>query len=708
MERTGARVKRKRVVLGVGVGLAVVGSAITGVLPGIDRAGDQLTGVVVGPAGRPIADATVTVGDRSEEARTDADGRFTLPGGAAWVTATAEGWLPRTRAATPEEELVIRVAPDGPGTVTLAFGGDVMFGRRYYDPQENGSMGGLLAPGASAEAHADLLAGVAPLFADADIAAVNLETPLVTEPYYDPLRPRPVSFHQTKDYAFASSTVVAEALKQSGIDVVGLGNNHLYDALETGVLTTRRSLVEAGFRPVQDFFGAGADPSEAWKPAVTEIDGQEVAFVGCTSILDERAGGPASEAGGDDQPLSYVAERGKGGAAQCAPDRLRRAVTEATAHADIVVAMVHGGYEYGRAPSDQVRALSDVAVAAGATMVINHHPHVVGGVRFAGGQLTAWTLGNLLFDQTMWPTFESYVLQVAVRHGQVVAAWIEPIRLQGYLPVGVYGDDASWVVSGALARSEGPWVADDGSLWLDSERSSNTQSLSAEVSGLAEIQSGCAPGAARELLWTGDFESQDLDPNSEAPLWNADEPDAYRRVDPDAGRDGGNGVLLHRGSANDSDVLLTVNHRVLVQQRNELTLLVDHRALFGDPDAQLQLSWYNDTKGGSQEQTLVTISTDGSWQTLRVDVRVPHNAVAVQPFIRLAPPEDDVSQLAVDNVRLVNWDEPGCDYLRETAALTSSALPPERGTPTLVELSVQATPVDRPQPLPPGPVTLLE
>lgn len=41
--------------------------------------------------------------------------------------------------------------------------------------------------------------------------------------------------------------------------------------------------------------------------------------------------------------------------------------------------MIHGGYEYGSQMSNRIQSLSDKAREAGATLVINHHPHVVGG-----------------------------------------------------------------------------------------------------------------------------------------------------------------------------------------------------------------------------------------------------------------------------------------------------------------------------------------
>ena len=215
-----------------------------------------LTGVVVGPDGAPIVRATVT-GPGGAVTSTDARGRFQMDRTAGWVTVRAKGWLPRSRAAAPGAAITVRLAPSSQDTVTLAFGGDVMFGRRYYDPQEDGSLGGLLSPGSSAASHARLLAWVSPLWQSADIATVNLETPLIENPYYDPTTTRPTRFHPTKDFAFASAPAGARALKDLGVDVVDLGNNHLYDALEPGVSSTLQAVEQAGFGRGVGHFGAG-------------------------------------------------------------------------------------------------------------------------------------------------------------------------------------------------------------------------------------------------------------------------------------------------------------------------------------------------------------------------------------------------------------------------------------------------------------------
>jgi poly-gamma-glutamate synthesis protein (capsule biosynthesis protein) len=361
--------------------------------------------------------------------------------------------------------------------------------------------------------------------------------------------------------------------------------------------------------------------------------------------------------------------------------------------------MVHGGFEYVREPSSRVRRLSEVARAAGATLVIDSHPHVVGGIRYDEGDLTAWSMGNLLFDQTLAATFDSYVLEVALRHGRVVGAWAEPFRLDRFVPTGVYGADADWVTRGAQSLSEGPWVEDDGSLWLDLTGESRVVS-GPGVPGLARIDVGCAPGAGRELLWTGDFEARDLLAGEEPRLFNVVAADPYRRALQDAAHDGSTGVLLHRANSQANDVILMPTHRALVSEGDRLTLLVDVRALHRGPDATVQLSWYNDTRGGSQAQTRVRIPVADGWQTVRVDVVVPRNAVAVLPMVRLSPPEHDLTQLAVDNLRLVDWDRAGCDYTQDGQATYDVTLRPGPEGPSTTAVQARLLPADVPRHIP--------
>jgi poly-gamma-glutamate synthesis protein (capsule biosynthesis protein) len=680
------------------------------------RPNQLISGQVVNLAGQPLAGASVRY-SAGETTTTDAAGNYEITSNArgGWVTVAADGYLSRTRAAQSGDPTLVRLFPDDGAVVRLLFAGDVMFGRRFYDENDDGDPAdGLLGPAATVTDHVRLLEGVAPLLADSDLTIINLESPLIEEPWSPANAPRASRWHPTKEFVFASSPEAAGALREVGVDVIGLGNNHLFDALDPGVASTKDALMAAGFAPT-DLFGAGTNIDDAWRPAIREIRGQTLAFVACTTIT------------GVEHSITYVASATKGGAAECSDDKLREVVTAARAAADLVVVMIHGGFEYTREPSEAVIHLSQVATDAGAKLVINQHPHVSGGFASGAETLTAWSMGNLLFDQTVQPTFASYVLRVDVRAGAVVDAYIEPIMIRAYLPVGVVGDAASWVALSAQSLSDGAWAVDDGSLTLaPGSVSARTIDVPPVANGgtappVLDLDGACVrdlPGTVlvgRDEVWTGDFEDGTADQASTpGELWNLVTPSPDRRVTPDAAASGAFGVRLERTGSNRQDVVLSPLHRLLVQPGDPITVLLTVRAT-GVANASLQLSWYNDTKGPSQAQSVVSLPATSSWQTMRLDMTVPDHSVAVAPTIRLAPPLGNRGSIDVDDVRTIVWHRPtaapACQYVRFTDssaidALVATVASLPGGTPApapgwIAGLTLLADPVPA---LPAGPV----
>ncbi len=115
--------------------------------------------------------------------------------------------------------------------------------------------------------------------------------------------------------------------------------------------------------------------------------------------------------------------------------------------------MIHGSEEYKAEQTEVVPELTATATAAGAALVVNGHPHVVGGVTLDEGVLIAESLGNFLFDQEVWPTFLSYVLRVDVRAGVPLLATVDPLLIEDYVPrpsVGLAADAASRRAAGIL------------------------------------------------------------------------------------------------------------------------------------------------------------------------------------------------------------------------------------------------------------------
>jgi poly-gamma-glutamate capsule biosynthesis protein CapA/YwtB (metallophosphatase superfamily) len=620
--------------------------------------GPVLAGQVVDELGRGIAGASVDVGS-GDSLVTGATGRFSAPafGGPRLITAWAPGHLPRTQAAAPGAFADLTLTSQADSTVSMRFGGDVMFGRRYLDRDGDGDRSDALLPvGGSVAEHAALLQHVRPLLEDADLAVVNLESPVQVDPSVDPRAPRPAAYHPTKEFVFASAPQSVQALLDAGVDAVSLGNNHVYDALEDGLAQTLTALDAAGL----PHFGAGRTEDEAWAPAVVERKGQRIALIGCTTIT------------GSEHAVPYVADPTRGGAARCTQERMDLEVRAARARADVVVVMVHGGEEYEREQTDVVRELSAIARGAGAALVVNGHPHVVGGIVTDGVGLTAESTGNLLFDQTVWPTFLSYLLRVDVRAGAPVSSTVDPIMLEGYVPrptVGDVADAASRRAAGLGGPSDGMRLQQPGAAWDLRTVPAQRQQVALPAGTVERLASGWwvsgvppdAPVAVGEdLLWTGSFEDMDTDPTTAgAHEWSYGSNAALL---PRAACSGEAGMELQRTPDSQEDAVLTPTHRQLVPAGTSLSLLVDVRR--ASAGSTVELAMFGDTEGPSTATSVLPVpegAYDEQCRTVRIDVQVPAGTVAVQPFVRLAAPVGEVRtlRLAVDDVRLVAWAAPG-------------------------------------------------
>ncbi|MGH8963852.1 MAG: CapA family protein, partial [Actinomycetes bacterium] len=488
---------------------------------------------------------------------------------------------------------------------------------------------------ASVAEHDRLLAPLAPLLRDADLTAVNVESPISEQPYIDPTRPRQPGVHPTKEFVFASGTGMPAALADAGVDVVGLANNHQFDLLSGGVRSTVDAFAGAGFAPGSGQFGLGATVEEAYRPAITEVSGMRVAFLGCTTIT------------GAEHAINYVAGPDKAGAAPCEETRIRDGVAAAASAADLVVFGVHGGFEYGREPSSTVQRLTATARAAGAQLVINHHPHVVGGLDWDGRSLAAWSLGNLVFDQTVWPTFQSYVLVVHVRRDEVVRAYLEPVMVEDYVARGVGSRLADHVARAAAGLSRGPFVLEDGAVELDLDDRIAEDAQVVQLSGsptgtITEIAAGwrldrvdpASGQCGTDLMWVGDFDGPVVSAGAGA-LWST-EPDARAVLAP--APDYGGVFRLRRTDDNSEAVVASPLHRMLLTNPGSVALRRARSELDGEavpplrpggPRAQAQLSltgslragpgatvevqisWYPDTRGPSSAQT-VQVFDEGS------------------------------------------------------------------------------------------------
>ncbi|GGC56259.1 hypothetical protein GCM10011410_05890 [Hoyosella rhizosphaerae] len=596
------------------------------------------------------------------EASTAADGAFVLPSREPKLLEfQADGYVPRVVAAAPGQPISVNLTPVSEGAISIRFGGDVMFGRRFHQTDDGSKP--LISDATSVEQHHAVMSEIEPLLKDSDLTVVNLETPLLApEDFLRSLDGDAAGLlHADKEFAFASSTAAAQAMKDAGINVVALGNNHIYDALEHGVQSTLDALDEAGIA----HFGGGRNEEEAWAPLlITLDDGRNVAFVGCTSIL------------GNEHEIPYVAGADNGGAAACTSDRLKQAVEEANTLSDTVVVMIHGGDEYVAEQTPFVQDLTSMAVDLGATAVINSHPHVVGALRMEHHALVAETTGNLIFDQTLWDTAPSYLVRADIASGKVLNASADPLLVQRFVPVPAVGDLATAISRTALAAAGGGNMSAPGPALVPNEsagevrfdevslRAGELRSLEPGVS-VREVTAGIVQFGHDLLLGTGSFEHQLVGNKNDVARWTLGE-HVVRNRNAQCSREGfprdqdEHGLAFARGGLSTEDAIATIDHRIPVTPGTELTLALDVRSALSGGVAEVR--WYSDSVGGSFAEESIEIPPSprrDSCETIMLDVTVPHGTYAVQPFLRLTPPgrNQAIRQLRVDNVKLIQWSD---------------------------------------------------
>lgn len=227
---------------------------------------------------------------------------------------------------------------------------------------------------------------VAKWFVQDDITIANLETPVTT-------RGTPP---ENKAFIYKSPPDALPALKEAGIDVVNLANNHSMDQGVEGLLDTFSFLDKNQIA----YIGAGKDMKRAYAPVIVEKNGIRVAFLGFSRVIPD---------------VSWYAGKNKPGmAATYDPALAVKAIQEARTQADLVVVIPHWGEERKDDPVDHQMELARAYIDAGANLVVGGHPHVLQGFETYKNKWIAYSLGNFIFTRSTEPrTWESIILQAS-------------------------------------------------------------------------------------------------------------------------------------------------------------------------------------------------------------------------------------------------------------------------------------------------------
>jgi poly-gamma-glutamate synthesis protein (capsule biosynthesis protein) len=260
--------------------------------------------------------------------------------------------------------------------LTIALGGDVMFGRWSGDVRR-------------AYARTSVWKQMRAVLEPADLAVVNLESAVC---------PDDVPLALEERSAFIELTTPADALaalEEAGVDVASVANNHATDCGPDSVARTSAALAKVGVAAV----------GEAGSVVRRKVRGVEVVAIGATTFRPPLAPGRG-------EPGPWYVPRQDFGKVVDEVVRLRADAPEA-----VVLVSLHWGVEGADAPSSWQRAMARELVDAGADVVHGHGSHTVQGVEEYRGGAIAYGLGNLHFDMRRGRSRDRAVAVVRCRQG---------------------------------------------------------------------------------------------------------------------------------------------------------------------------------------------------------------------------------------------------------------------------------------------------
>jgi poly-gamma-glutamate capsule biosynthesis protein CapA/YwtB (metallophosphatase superfamily) len=281
--------------------------------------------------------------------------------------------------------------PESQPGVRMLFGGDIMLSRYV---------------GRLALAKKDPtwpMHEVATLFASADLAFANLESPF--------------SDHGKNIEAgmvFRAEPEMIAALTSAGIDLVSTANNHARDCGGYGIEFTLKLLAKNGIHSI----GTGLNRDAAHEGVIIPRKGVGFGFLGYT--FDQSNGNHADQ---DDR------------VAMMNVDEMTADVKRLLERCDVVIVSMHAGNEYHADANPQQQRFARAAIDAGASLVVGHHPHVTQPVEIYQNGLIFYSLGNLVFDQFQRKdTQRGWIADVRFMGPQIAGYGVIPVDIVKTVP----------------------------------------------------------------------------------------------------------------------------------------------------------------------------------------------------------------------------------------------------------------------------------
>jgi poly-gamma-glutamate synthesis protein (capsule biosynthesis protein) len=246
-------------------------------------------------------------------------------------------------------------APEQASSVSLVFAGDIVL---------DDTAGAMIARGE------DPFSGLADVFASADIRIGNLECVVAT-----------IGSAGNKNFTFRAHPRTLPVLKRH-FDAVALANNHSGDYGREAFAQMLDLLKQADLAQ----FGGGHNLSQAHAPLIIERKGLHIALLSYNEFM----------------PRSFEADYNAPGIAWSVDEQVVDDIRQARAvhGADLVIPVMHWGWENEPTSNARQRQLARLMIDAGADAVIGGHPHVTQETAQYKGKPIIYSIGNFVMKET--------------------------------------------------------------------------------------------------------------------------------------------------------------------------------------------------------------------------------------------------------------------------------------------------------------------
>ncbi|TFE71063.1 CapA family protein [Methylacidiphilum caldifontis] len=292
--------------------------------------------------------------------------------------------------------------------------GDVMLGRLLNE---------VLEKEAFSYPWGDLL----PLLRCSDWKGCNLECVFTDLPEPQGLPP--------KTFRFRSQLKNIEVLKEAGIRMVSLANNHVLDYGTEALAEMLDSLDAAGIL----HSGAGMNLAECSRPAIDDVHGFRIGFLAFT---DNEPSWEATERAGGIHYVPVVLDDPRA-------QRLFKLVKKTKSKVDFLIVSAHWGSNWGfEVPLEHID-FAHRLIDSGADLVFGHSPHVFRAVEVFHGGMILYSCGDFIDDYAVDPYFRndwSFVFLIRIERKKVLSLWLYPVRIDNFRAQRAKGREAKQII----------------------------------------------------------------------------------------------------------------------------------------------------------------------------------------------------------------------------------------------------------------------